>query len=296
MKKKGILLVIYVALNLVVIGIAIHIMFSATPMESIGLGVVLYAVSIGMAFSPVGEFIVRVKERARKDDTVLEVVDPLFKEVYSEAKKEYVSVPEGVKVLVNKGELPNACAIGRKTICVTNTITDLSDNEIKAVLSHELGHLINKDTYPIIFATTGNIVVIAIATIIKLVITFVQLLASIVCQFAGGTDGVLYSMVNAFLNLLINVFIDGILITWTKIGQLFVIGSTNKKELEADQVAVKIGYGKELCDVLRRYQPLAGREKKKAFDFTHTNLDERISRIVNNQPPIEVGACKSLVD
>ena len=64
---------------------------------------------------------------------------------------------------------PNAFAIGRKTICVTDGILNLSDSEIMAVLAHELGHPAYKHSSIQLLIGGGNIFISGCLLFIKLI-------------------------------------------------------------------------------------------------------------------------------
>ena len=279
MAKKYVLMGFYMVLNVGFIAVILNLLFEAEPLLGITAGVVLYAASIALAFSPVGEFIVRIKEGARKNKEVIDEVQPILNELLEEANRVYGSVPNNIEIRVKDGFEVNASAIGLRTICVTPSILNLSEREIKAVLSHELGHIINKDTYPVMLVSTGNIVVVTIVTVIRLVINLLQLVFSIVCLFVGGSDSALASATNALANMLINVFVTGFTFLWTKLGMLLVVGSTISKEYEADKVATELGYGYELRSILQEVLDSGYVEKRSIFAFAHPDIKKRIAKI-----------------
>ncbi|HEY8362450.1 MAG TPA: M48 family metalloprotease [Tissierellaceae bacterium] len=107
--------------------------------------------------SPIGEWILRIqtgsKQIKRKD--YLNRLEPLFQEVLTKAREINPSIPEDVKLFMSEDKEPNAFATGRKTVCLTKGLLNYSDEQIKAVFAHELGHLGNKDTDFILLVTIG---------------------------------------------------------------------------------------------------------------------------------------------
>lgn len=68
-------------------------------------------------------------------------LEPLFYEVYQKAKMQEPLISDSVRLYMNEDESENAFATGRRTICVTRGLLNLSDEAIKATLGHEFGHL-----------------------------------------------------------------------------------------------------------------------------------------------------------
>lgn len=66
---------------------------------------------------------------------------PLLEIVFEKAKHKTPSMINSINLKIIHDNSPNAFAIGRKTICVTDGLLNLSDDEIMAVFAHEIGHL-----------------------------------------------------------------------------------------------------------------------------------------------------------
>ena len=92
------------------------------------------------------------KELQRQRDELIETgtftsrFEPIFREVYTKAKKANPELPDNIKMFISDSKEPNAFATGRKTICVTKGLLNYTDEQIKGVLAHEFGHLAHKDT------------------------------------------------------------------------------------------------------------------------------------------------------
>ncbi len=264
-EEKNIPVLIYLILNIFVIGLVLNILFSEAPFIVTFLaGLVLYGISIVLALSSLGEALLRFQNGCakleRKDD--IDRLEPIFKEVYSQAKKLNKNLPNDIKLYINDDESANAFATGRKTICVTRGLLNLSDEHIKATLAHEFGHLAHKDTDLILVVSVGNLIITCIITIIKLFILLFQLLGSLFSMFLGGSEGLIGTIVTTITSILTALFVTGAMWVWTQIGILLTMKSSRAHEDKADEFAFNLGYGKPLCEIL---DSISGPEPKGLF-------------------------------
>ncbi|WP_409252125.1 zinc metalloprotease HtpX [Bacillus sp. SCS-153A] len=258
-KKQNMGIFIYLILNTILV-MAIF----GDPL----LGLTMYVISLALALSPFGEWILRVqqgcKPLSRKEHK--ERLMPLFNEVYQKAKEVDPSIPDDVKLFISNDRAPNAFATGRKTICLTKGILEFSDEEIKATLAHEFGHLSAKDTDFILVVTVGNMIVSALFVIYRLFVYFV-----------GGMFR--NSFVVAFF---IDVLLVGMMWLWTKFGTLLVMHSKRQNEYEADAFAHTCGYGEFLIytlDHLNDYDLGATKGLWANLASTHPDPDQRIGKL-----------------
>ena len=280
-QSNNVPVLLYLVLNIFLIGLIVSTLFGMPFWQGLFDGIILYIISITIALSPVGEWILRLQTGCRriKDEKQKERLMPLFQEVYEKAKKKNSSIPEGVRLFINHDESINAFATGRKTVCVTEGLLSLSDEQIKATLSHEFGHLAHKDTDLILVVSVGNLIITAIVTIVRLIINFMQFFFGIVCIFVGGSEGVAGSLLNLVCNILINVFVDFVMWMWTKIGIVMVMKSSRANEYLADEFAFNLGYGDELCILLEQ---ITGPEPKglfKSLVSSHPKTKKRIEHL-----------------
>ncbi len=172
-RKANIPVLIYLVLNIFVIAAIISIVFSGTiPFwKALLIGIVLYAISLIVVLSLVGEWILRLQTGCRiiKRAEQIEFIEPLFREVYENAKKLDPEVPDGVKLFMNDDKEPNAFATGRKTVCITEGLLHMPEGQIKATLAHEFGHLAHKDTDLILVVSVGNMIVSAFIIGIRII-------------------------------------------------------------------------------------------------------------------------------
>ncbi|MBR1740898.1 MAG: M48 family metalloprotease [Lachnospiraceae bacterium] len=273
-RKSNIPVLIYLVLNVFVIGGVIQMLFAQYDNPywlAFLIGIVLYAISLLIALSPIGEAILRLQTGCREIKRVEQInfIEPIFREVYEKAKKLDPSIPDDVQLFINGDEDPNAFATGRKTICVTEGLLHVPEDQIKAALGHEFGHLAHKDTDLILVVTVGNFIVTAIITIIK----FFIIIAGIICSFV---DEGLKSLIKSTLTL---IFVDGLMWVWTKIGTALVMKSSRSNEFEADEFSFNLGYGDSLCVLLDSFEHSGAKGLFATLESTHPDKDDRIAKL-----------------
>ena len=283
-RKSNIPVLIYLVLNIFVItGIVSFILGGGVlPFwQCFLIAIVLYSFSLLIALSPIGEWVLRLQTGCRKIKRVEQInfIEPIFREVYEKAKKLDPSVPDDVRLYMNSDEEPNAFATGRKTICITEGMLHMPEEQIKATLGHEFGHLAHKDTDLILIVSVGNLIVTAFILGIRLVIDFCHLLFSIGTAFIGGPEGVMAAITNAIYHAMITAIVAGLTWVWTKIGVLLVMKASRANEYEADEFSFNLGYGNELCMLL---DSISGASAKGLFAnlaSSHPDKDDRIAKL-----------------
>lgn len=273
-RKSNIFILIYLVLNVLVIGYVIQLLFGETTMPywiAFLVGLVIYGISLVIALSPVGEWILRFQTGCRKINRIEQInfIEPLFRDVYGRARQLDPSIPEDVQLFVNDDENANAFATGRKTICVTEGLLHLPEDQIKAALGHEFGHLAHKDTDLILLITVGNFIVTTIVTIFRVIIWIVEIICSF---FSDGWVGTLGS----FLTL---IFVDGAMWAWTKIGTIMVMQSSRSNEYEADEFSFNLGYGESLCALIDSFEHSGAKGLFATLESSHPDKDERIAKL-----------------
>ena len=270
-RKSNIPILIYLVLNIFVIALILQSLFYASFAESLLIGLVLYAFSMTIALSPIGEWILRIQTGCHKIKRVeqLDFIKPIFDEVYEKAKNLDPSIPDDVHLFINGDENPNAFATGRKTICITEGMLRQPKEQIKAALAHEFGHLAHKDTDLILVVTIGNFFVTAIITIIKLILIGINLVVSLAGEGIAG----------AISSVLTVIFVDALMWVWTKIGTALVMKSTRSNEYEADEFSFKLGYGDSLCAFLDSFGHSGTKGLFATLESSHPDKNDRIARM-----------------
>lgn len=209
------------------------------------IGIVVYFASVAVALSPVGEAILRWQNKCKKikNPKIQKRIEPLFQEVYQQARLKDPTISENVKFFLSPDPSPNAFATGRKTVCITRGLLELSDNEIKAVLAHEFGHLSNKDTDVILVVAVGNMLITGILTVVSAIVNLFLLISKIFSK-KDEIDGA------AIFFKIINFAFIALSFIWTKLGVLLCMHSSRKNEFAADAFAVELGYCDDLVEAL----------------------------------------------
>lgn len=253
-KLKNIGIIIWMVINLfIIIGFfpsTKAVTNASGALVTVIRGVVIYAVSVALALSPIGEAIFRAMNGCREisDPSMLNRLTPLFNEVYEKAKLKDPNLSQNIRLYIVDQPYPNAFALGRNTVCVTSGLLYLSDDEIKGIFAHEFAHLSNKDTDITLFIYVGNL----IASIMFLILRVVLFIISF---FLGSMTGRRNSAARGFvLAATLDLIYAAIVGLYTKLGILLVNYSSRNHEFEADKFAYNLGYGRELRDALTELQ------------------------------------------
>lgn len=284
MRKSNIPVFIYLVLNIFVIALILSLVMDNGNIpfwKALLIGIVLYFVSLLIALSPVGEWILRLQTGCKKikNDEQRNFIEPIFREVYDKAKKLDPSISDSVKLYMNHDEAPNAFATGRKTICVTEGMLNMPVEQIKATLGHEFGHLAHKDTDLILVVAVGNLIVSAFILLFRLAIDLVHLLFVFSSVFVGGSDGVFGALISTVYHLAMTAVVVGLTWIWTKIGVLLVMKSSRANEYEADEFSFRLGYRNELCALLDSFSGTNANGLFANLVSSHPDKDDRIARL-----------------
>lgn len=234
-----------------------------------------YLVTVLISLSPVGEWTLAAMSGAReikRKDIKIRLI-PLVEIVFEKAKKRTPSMVDEIHLKIIHDESPNAFAIGRKTICITDGLLKLSDNEIMAVFAHELGHIAYHHSTIQLLIGGGNLMISGILLIIKVVC---WLITGFFTIMGIGTKSVWATILMSIFGGLYTVSIW----LWTKFCMLFLMWSMRQNEFIADEYAYQIGYGETLASVLDRHmcaKPENG--LLKALYSTHPNSDDRVAKL-----------------
>lgn len=204
---------------------------------------IVYAVSLIIGFSPLGEKLLRLLNRVRPLETKRETeyLQPLFEEVYERAKEKYKKLRK-IEICVIDNMTVNAMALGRRTVAVTKgAMQTFTEDELKAVIGHEIAHLIHGDTMAAIYAIIGNgifSVFVLLARLCLLLLDWVQ------SAFTGK-----HSIFSALM-LIFRLYFEFCI--WLLNFGLQVILSVNsrKNEFQADLFSYSIGYDTDMIEAL----------------------------------------------
>lgn len=275
-KKNNFGVLIWIIFNTIIVSGVLGYCFGSTATDY-ALGAIIYIVILAASLSPLGEAILRwqngCKKITRKE--YLDRIMPLFNEVYSKAKVADSKLPNDIQLYMIEDDSPNAFATGRKTICVTRGLLRYPDQEIKAVLAHEFGHLVHKDTDAILVVAVGNLIVSLIFLIWRIIFKAISLFVALLFGYISE------SFAAGFAAGLTKVFIDFLLYAamqaWTKFGALLCLHSSRKNENLADKYSFDLGYGEFLCAFLDRLGPSNATGLWATLNSSHPDNDVRIS-------------------
>ena len=280
-KKSNIGVLIWLVLNTALIAALFSSGFQ--NWEGVLLGLGIYLISLIIALSPIGEWVLRLqngcKKMTRRED--IERFEPIFREVYMKAKKANPELPDNIKMFISDSKEPNAFATGRKTICVTKGLLNYTDEQIKGVLAHEFGHLAHKDTDAILVVAVGNMVVSVIFVAIRIFANIFMGIGQFMTAVMGRSLGsVLASIFIAIGRAIADLILVLLMRMWTQIGVWLCMYSSRKNEFEADEYSFNCGYGDSLCQVLESFGNGGGANGLfAALASSHPNTDQRIAKL-----------------
>ena len=266
-RKSSLGIIVFFVLNtLVIVGL-----FSASGPEPLFLILAIYIVSIFVALSPAGEWMLGLMVGARRMTRadMRNRMLPLLDMVYLRSKRKTPGLVNGIMLKVMYTPEPNAYALGRRTVCVSEGLFRLSDDEIKGILAHELGHLACRHTEIQLLIGGGNF-------IMTMLILMVKVIAAIIAAFsvfAGYKN-------RSFVTAIVGLFFAGIVWIWTKFCMLFLMWSMRENEYVADAYAADLGYGVGLArglDAIGTSKPQGS--LLRALYSTHPNAHDRIGRL-----------------
>lgn len=286
--RKNIYALIYLLLNVVIITFLMGL-FESNLWLRLLYGVLLYGVTATIALSPVGEWLFRLFNGCKliEDPAIRERLEPLFQEVKEQAKSQLTEfqIDDRIELYICDGMEINAFAMGRRTVCVTRGLLTLPDEQIKAVLGHEFGHLATHDTDLTLLITVGNFIITAFVTFIRIMLIIYNFIVSIISTFAGE-GGLLMSIMQGIASVVTAICINGLMWLWTQLGILLVMKSSRDAEFEADAFSCRLGYAQPLLTFFRTLCTLEAPSEKKgvnnifaALSSSHPETAKRIAKI-----------------
>lgn len=278
-QKENIPTLIYLCVNVLIVGVVFTAVFALPFVWGLISGLIVYAASVIVALSPIGEFVLRYQNgcRAIKDADIINRIEPLFREVYYKAKKANPMISSDVRLFINDDDAPNAFATGRKTICITRGLLTYSDEQIKATLGHEFGHLSHKDTDRILVVSVGNTIISIIFMIIQICIIIANIITAIVGAFSK--HGFLISIFNAIGTFLSLIVLRGLMKLWTAFGVAMCMKTSRGNEYQADEFSFNLGYGNALCSLLNSFGDVKSKGLFASLASSHPQSSDRINRL-----------------
>lgn len=276
-KKNNVGTIIYLCMNMVMY---IALMGGFALPEMIPMAIFLYLICLTIALSPVGEFVLRLQCGCKKikKEKYKNRLEPLFNEAYRRAKQLDPTISDNVRLFMSKSMVPNAFAVGRKTVCVTRGLCELEDTQILGILGHEFGHIANKDTDMLLVINVSNFLLTAVFFIVRIIVSFVVILA-------GGEERPVGSILASFF---IDLLLVWLMSLWTKLGNLFHMKSSRMNEYRADAFSCECGFSQNLYSALYVLEQSFGDKEEKsvfaALGASHPDTADRLDAIEEWRP------------
>jgi len=250
---------------------AILFVFTRSAGISLLIIAVIYGITIIFAFSNPAEKLWRAVNNVRPSRIRAEKLRllPLFKEVYVEAVKQDKDLSRGIKLYIQENMTINAFAFGRKTLVLTRGCAEmLSEEKIKGIMAHELGHFAHSDTVAVLVMAVGNI----------FVSLFMQMLSGIKNRLDKWAEkSFIIGIIKFFYDIIFYIF-KGI----QSISELLLMHTSRKNEYLADLFALDCGFGENITEALIELYKISGTEKqkiKKLISSSHPPLTKRIENL-----------------
>lgn len=239
----------------------------------------IYAVSLTVAFSPVGEILLAITQGCREPQTDKEknYLLPIFEEVYQSAKEVNPDLNSGMKIYIIDAMYVNAFAMGRKTIAVTRgAMETFNKEELKGVIAHELGHMTYGHTKALLLTNIGNLLFTAIVFVLGLIVKIADAITSITANMN------IVCLVFKFITLVTKIYFHICVFLFVNLGQIILAINSQANEMQADKFAYTAGFGKHLTDALYLLQKISMNRKMKLsewFKASHPHIATRIERL-----------------
>lgn len=205
--------------------------------------IIIYLVTIFIAFSPTGEKLLRLLNNVRPLETSKEkdYILPLFEEVYEQAKSKNKYLNK-IEICVIDNMTVNAMAIGKHTIAVTKgAMQTFTEDELKAVMAHEVAHIVHEDTTARLYAIIGN----GIFTIIIFIYKLILFIFECINETVSRNKNVL-----SFFIALIRFILEISTFLFTFAIQSVMMTNSRKNEFNADKFSYDLGYDQEMIEAL----------------------------------------------
>lgn len=236
----------------------------------------LSLISLRIALSPVGEWILRLINGVRSLETrrEKEYLIPLFEDIYEDVKEKYPYLQD-IEICIIDNLTINAFALGKHTIAVTRgAIETFTEDELKGIILHEFGHIIHGDTKAILLNLIGN-------GFFSIFIVFIKILLLCIDIVFLSTDKKPKRR-PSFISILLHFIFTLFLLAFTLTGNILISINSRKNEFSADHFACEIGYGEDLISALYLLQKMSLGEDMRLvqrIQASHPHIAKRIGRL-----------------
>ena len=280
--KENIPLLIYLIINVFIIGAICMVIFGLPPGWGLLCGLIGYVASIITALSPIGEFMLRIQMGCKKikDPSVIERIRPIYEEVHANAKRIDPNISDDIRIYICKDKSENAFATGRRTICITEGLLARSDQEIKGIIGHEYGHLSHKDTDRILIVTIGNLFVEFFFILFEIAIIIGDGLMWFFSLFMD--DGWIVRICSFIASVIMAGILHLFMRIWSALGVALCMKTNRDNEFLADRFSTRMGYGPFLSQFLATLDDEKPSGVIASLASSHPDNSSRISKIREN--------------
>jgi len=249
--SRGIILAVTILVNGFVVFALIDLIMSSFGSSNADLLSVVYtilimAALIGLAFTPVGESLIRFSLRLRKPThEEIEILKEPWETVLSAAG--LLNNESAPQLFISDTNYPNALAAGLKTVAVTRgLLKTATPEEVKGVLAHEVGHLIHGDTKISLVVQVVNTIGNVATAILTAILIFISTLAGATRERQGVAFSIVVGLFALLFKALLSVFQLLIRIGYFAVGR--------QEEFLADTFAKHLGFANGLVSFLRKIE------------------------------------------
>ena len=249
------------------------IMLGATPLSFLA-AFFFYLVSLGIVFSSIGESLLRALEHVRRIETRREkdYLLPIWEELYTQARRKDPEIGHIELCIIDKLSV-NACALGKHTVAVTKgAMQTFKEDQLKAILAHEIGHIVNHDTIASLYAWVGNGIFTALIVITKAILTVIDFI-----QDKNKTKGFWRIIV-----VITKIMFEAVMFALMFLMQAVIAISSRKNEYRADHYVYELGYGEELVDAFYLLEKIHFGDNSTVIQkmiASHPRITSRIAKI-----------------
>jgi len=188
----------------------------------------------------------------------------LFSDLRGDAMRNDKSISMNTLLYLRNVSDINAYALGRKTVCITKgAMSFMSDEELKGIMAHELGHLSKKHSMALQLITVASFPFNMVVRLIHLLID----------PLDRNEKGILYGLLRV---------IKQVLLLPLTVMEFFIKANSRANEYKADEYAYKLGYGEGLISALYKLSDMNGNDSGGLFSWlsdSHPHLYARIERL-----------------
>lgn len=235
---------------------------------------IAYFIVIIICLSDIAEHILHGYYDVRRiaTDTEKERLLAIFENVKEQGKAYSKMIDYDLKLYIVDSITANAFAIGKHTIAVTRGLMmAMDDDELEAIIAHEIGHIVNGDGQVSILVSLAS-------SVYFWAIMYISKLLEVVEALFGAN-----SFFGSLIGFIKNILECGIVYIKTFI-TILVASTSRKEEFRADKVAFELGYGEALISALYKFYDMEISNQQTLLEkakATHPKVAFRIEALEN---------------